>query len=192
MAIEQNPPAFRFEIAFSFAGPHRDKVRAIAEVVSAQIDPNVKERSKGRVFFDEWFEPEILGSDMDVLLQSFYHKETRFVVADLSEDYADREWTRAEARAIRGLRNKLDPARDQTARLRLLNIRFGQGEVPGIFGAEGYLDGVHKTAEECAELILKRHQILLQRTGQPTSITSVPTGPPPPSRSANPLLPPRH
>ena len=32
------------------------------------------------MFFDEWFEHEILGSDMDVLLQRFYHERSLLVV----------------------------------------------------------------------------------------------------------------
>ncbi|MFN0067837.1 MAG: hypothetical protein ACKVYV_09395, partial [Limisphaerales bacterium] len=155
--------SFRFLVAFSFAGPHRDKVRAIAERVSAALDPDLQhDRSQGRVFFDEWFEHEILGSDMDVLLQRLYHDQSLMVAADLSEEYADREWTQAEARAIRALRMKLDTARDETARLRLLNLRLGEGDVPGVFGTEGYLDG-NKSAEECADVILKRLALLRQR-----------------------------
>src|SRR4051812_39002389 len=93
--------SFRFDVAFSFAGPHRDKVRTIADIVAKQL-------GRDRVFFDEWFEHEILGSDMDVLLQSFYHDQSLMVVADLSEAYSEREWTQAEARSIRALRKELD------------------------------------------------------------------------------------
>jgi hypothetical protein len=156
---------YRFEVALSFAGPHRDKVRAIAERLSESIDPGLEDRSQGRVFFDEWFQHEILGSDMDVLLQRFYHEQSLMVVADLSEDYADRPWTQAEARAIRSLRMKLDPARDETARLRLLNVRFGPGEVPGVFNTEGWLDGINLSAEEIANVILKRRELLWERLG---------------------------
>ena len=53
---------FRFDVSFSFAGVHRDKVRAIAELVSAALDPGIMQRIKGRVFFDEWFRAEILSS----------------------------------------------------------------------------------------------------------------------------------
>ncbi|MBI5772466.1 MAG: hypothetical protein HZA89_01840 [Verrucomicrobia bacterium] len=147
---------FRFDVAFSFAGPHRDKVRAIAEIVVARL-------GDGKVFFDEWFEHEILGDDMDVLLQRFYHEQSLMVVADLSDEYAGRPWCQAEARAIRALRFDIDPARDETGRLRLLNVKFGDGRVPGLFKTTAYLDGIHKTAEECAELILKRHALLGQR-----------------------------
>ena len=168
MPGSEETETFRFAVAFSFAGPHRDNVRAIAELVSAQLDPGIPDRSKGRVFFDEWFEHEILGDDMDVLLQRFYHDQSRMVVADVSEEYAERPWCQAEARAIRALRFELDPARDETGRLRLLNIRLGEGEVPGIFKTTAYLDGINKTAEECADLILKRHALLVQRLGAKT------------------------
>jgi hypothetical protein len=147
---------FRFEVAFSFAGPHREKVQQIAELLAIRL-------GKDRVFFDEWYEHEILGDDMDVLLQHFYHEQSLFVLADLSGDYASRPWCQAEARAIRALRFEIDPARDETQRLRLLNARFGPGEVPGVFKTTAYLDGINKTAEQCVDLILKRLDLLHKR-----------------------------
>src|ERR1035437_9310117 len=163
---------FRFEVAFSFAGPHRDKVRAVAELVAKNL-------GKERVFFDEWYSHEILGDDMDVLLQRFYHEQSLFVLADLSEDYAGRPWCQAEARAIRALRLNIDTARDETQRLRLLNTRFGPGEVPGVFKTTGYLDGINNTAQQCAKLILKRLGLLRQRLAQgqaaaPTAVLNPP------------------
>lgn len=149
-------PPFRFDVAFSFAGPHRDKVRAMAELLTAKL-------GQGSVFFDQWYEHEILGDDMDVLLQRLYHKESLLVVADLSEDYAGRPWCQAEARAIRALRLEIDPARDETQRLRLLNVRFAPGDVPGVLTTTGYLDASGKTAEQCADLILKRLALLRER-----------------------------
>ncbi|MGB8169114.1 MAG: hypothetical protein WCF18_16575, partial [Chthoniobacteraceae bacterium] len=97
----------RFSIAFSFAGPHRDKVRAIAQAVAAKV-------GREHVFFDEWYEAEILGDDMDVLLQNIYYEKSLMVVADLSDEYADRQWGQIEARAIRALRMEIDSARDET------------------------------------------------------------------------------
>lgn len=52
--------AYRFEIAFSFAGAHRNKVRKMAELVA-------KEFGREKVFFDEWYEAELLGPSMRVL-----------------------------------------------------------------------------------------------------------------------------
>jgi TIR domain len=160
---------FRFEVAFSFAGPHHEKVRDIAELVATKL-------GRERVFFDEWYEHEILGDDMDALLQRFYLQESLFVLADLSDDYAGRPWCQAEARAIRALRFEIDPARNETQRLRLLNVRFGPGEVPGIFKTTAYLDGMNKTAQQCADLILKRLDLLRERLapGSPPDVASSP------------------
>ena len=151
--------ALHFDVAFSYAGPHRDKVRAIAALVAARL-------GKDRVFFDEWYEPEILGDDMDVLLQRFYHEQSLLVVAELSEEYAGRPWCQAEARAIRALRFEIDSARDETQRLRLLNVRLGAGSVPGVCKTTGYLDGINKTVEECVDLILRRLALLRARLAQ--------------------------
>src|SRR4029434_8235032 len=70
--------------------------------------------------------------------------ESLFVVADLSDEYVGRPWCQAEARAIRALRFEIDPARDEIQRLRLLNVRFDLGNVPGIFNTTAYLDGIAK------------------------------------------------
>jgi len=149
---------YRFEVAFSFAGAHRDKVRAIAEIVRDKLGSE-------KVFFDEWFEHEILGDDMDVLLQRIYHEQSLMVVADLSDQYAGRPWCQAEARAIRALRFEIDPARDETGRLRILNAKFGDGVVPGVFKTTAHLDGITKTPLQSAELILRRHALLTERVG---------------------------
>src|SRR5260221_12867712 len=147
---------FRFDVAFSFAGPHREKVFAIAELVAAKC-------GKKRVFYDDWYKAEILGPNMRVLLQRFYYEQSLMIVADLSDEYADRPWCQAEADAIDALRLKLDTARDETARLRLLNMRFGEGRVPGVLANVGYLDAVTESVEQCAALILERLGLLRER-----------------------------
>lgn len=149
-------PEYRFEVAFSFAGPHRDTVRAIAELVSAHIDPGLKDRSQGRVFFDEWIEHRLNGDNADVMLQRVYHEQSRMIVMDVSEDYSDRAWCQAEATAIRSLRMSIDSARDENSRLRLAYIRFDDGQVPGLMRNVIHWDGQKKSAAQLAELILKR------------------------------------
>jgi hypothetical protein len=179
---------FRFEVAFSCARPHRQKVRAIAELVSAQLDPGLQHRSQGKVFFDEWFEHEILGDDMDVLLQRIYHEQSLMVVADQSDQDAGRPWCEAEARAIYVLRFELDPARDETGRLRLLDARFGHGNVPGLLKKSPYLDGITKSPEDCAKLILKRHTRLLERSAQMAKLSFARLAPPSPEFADTALL----
>lgn len=178
---------FRFAVAFSFAGPHRAKVQAIAELVAEKL-------GQDKVFYDDWYEAEILGPNMRMLLQSFYYEQSLMLVADLSDEYADRPWCQAEAEAIDALRMKIDSARDETTRLRLLNVKFGDGRVPGVLPNAGYLDATKKTVEECAELILERHALLVKRMGEkiaPALAQAAPAQPVQPVPSAYNLAPER-
>jgi hypothetical protein len=85
MASTTNPgEGFRFDVAFSFAGPHREKVLAVAQLVAASI-------GQERVFFSDWYEHELLGVDMDVLLQrSGTRKSKALQILSISNN-ADRE-----------------------------------------------------------------------------------------------------
>ncbi len=171
--------AYRFDVAFSFAGPHREKVRAIAELVAAKL-------GKKRVFFDEWYRAEILGGNMRVLLQRIYGEKSLMVVADLSQDYADRPWSQGESEAIDALRMRIDSARDETARLRVFIVRFGPGEVPGVLENTGWLDGAALSVEEIAGAILERLDLLNERMGESATPAPPPPVPLAPSLPASP------
>ncbi len=155
-------PTYRFDIAFSFAGTHRERVRAIAGIVRERLGPDV-------VFYDEWFEDELNGDDADVFLQNCYEKRSLMVIADVSEDYSGRRWPQAEARAIRALRMTIDTARDEVSRLRLAYIRFAEGDVPGVHGTAITWDAAKKSDEELAALILSRLQKLKEGMAIPVS-----------------------
>jgi tetratricopeptide (TPR) repeat protein len=180
MSASRKLESFRFDVAFSFAGPHRDKVRAIAEIVAAKL-------GKKQVFFDELYRAEILGGNMRVLLQRIYGEKSLMVVADLSNDYADRPWCQGEAEAIDALRMRIDSARDETARLRVFIVRFGPGNVPSVLENTGWLDGINLSPREIADVILERIQLLKERIVEEQSVTTqseeastTPTTPAPP------------
>jgi hypothetical protein len=149
-------------VAFSFAGPHRSRAESIATLLAQALAPTATELRNSGVFFDEWFQHEILGADMDVCLQRIYSTDSLMVACDLSDAYADRPWTQAEARAIRALRFSIDSARDTLARLRIINLRFAPGEVPGIFRTEGYIDVSTMTDAQCVDVLLKRLRLLTE------------------------------
>ncbi len=172
--------AFRFDVAFSFAGAHREKVRAIAGIVAATV-------GKDLVFYDEWLEDELGGDDGDSLLQSFYEKKSLMVVADVSEDYASRRFPQAEARAIRALRGTIDTARDEVSRLRLAYIRFDAGDVPGVTSLAITWSANEKTVEQLAALIVSRLRKLQIGLGIPVR---PPTPPIPTGRDPEPPAPP--
>ena len=90
----------KFLVAFSFAGEQRDLVQSIATAVQERL-------GEGTVFFDEWYEYYIAGSDADLKLQKIYHERSVLVVLCVSSQYGNKPWTRAEYEAIRALKMQL-------------------------------------------------------------------------------------
>lgn len=112
-------PTEKFLVAFSLAGEQRDLVRPIAEEVERRL-------GRGTVFYDEWYEYYIAGDDADLKLQEVYGDQSELVVTCISEAYGGKPWTQAEYSAIRALKMRTDD------RNKLLPIRVGDGNVPGI------------------------------------------------------------
>jgi hypothetical protein len=162
----------RFLVAFSFAGEQRDLVRSIAEAVEVRL-------GTGTIFFDEWFEYYIAGDDADLRLQEVYSKRAILVVPCVSTHYGDKPWTQAEYKAIRGLQLQLygTPAQDP-ARLRILPLRVGDGDVPGIFENTICPDARQKALGDVVQLIFDRlHFIDPFLTANSTDLPSGPAWP---------------
>jgi len=144
---------FRFEVAMSFAGDNkRDQVRRVATLLQKQL-------GDGRVFFDEWYTAEIAGLDADLVLQRIYGRETRLIVTCVCQRYDEKPWTQLEWRAIRALEQNLrDASTDNVKRLRILPLRFGDGEVDGLYASSiSIVPDVRKDQDqEIADLILER------------------------------------
>ena len=144
---------FRFEVALSFAGDNkRDQVRRVASLIKKQL-------GDGRVFFDEWYKAEIAGLDADLVLQRIYGRDTRLVVTCVCQRYDEKPWTQLEWRAIRALEQNLrDASTDNVKRLRILPLRFGDGEVDGLYASSiSIVPDVRKDQDqEIADLILER------------------------------------
>ena len=144
-------PQYRFEVAISFAGDDkRDEVRAVAELLREKI-------GDGKVFFDEWFESELAGHDAQVVLQDYYGKKTRLVVTCVCQRYNEKPWTQEEWRAIQAFeRNLRDAGTGNVKRMRLLPLRFGDGEIDGLFSTAIVPDVRERSTEDIAKLILDR------------------------------------
>jgi len=148
MATRELPD--KFLVAFSFAGEQRDLVRSISEALEARL-------GKGTVFLDEWFEFYIAGDDADLRLQDVYSKRAILVVPCVSESYGDKPWTQAECKAIRALQLRLyGTAQQDRARHRILPLRVGDGDVPGIFENTICPDARKKSLGDVVELIVDR------------------------------------
>ena len=84
----------RFNVALSFPGEHRRYVHQIANALASQL-------TRDRVFYDEWYEVELLGVGGDLKLQSMY-EQADLVVPFFSEHYS-KPWCSMEWETIRGI-----------------------------------------------------------------------------------------
>lgn len=83
----------RFAVALSFPGEHRRLVRNVASRLAEELE-------KSRVFFDEWYEAELRGTDADLKLQRIYRDNAQLVVPFFSAHYK-KMWCQIEWRAMR-------------------------------------------------------------------------------------------
>ena len=136
----------RFAVAFSLAGEQRQLILPIAQEVEAIL-------GRSTVFYDDWYEHWIAGTDADLLLQTLYGQRTELVIVCVSGDYGGKPWTRTEHRAVRA---RLMTAVTIEDRHQVLPVRVGDGEVEGVLFNEIVPDIRRKTAVEAAELIVAR------------------------------------
>src|SRR6266849_1726751 len=142
MSVREVPT--RFAVAFSLAGEQRQLVLPIAQEVEAIL-------GRSTVFYDDWYEHWIAGSDADLLLQELYGRGTELVIVCVSGAYASKPWTLTEHRAVRGrlMRAPMD-------RQKIFPIRVGDGEFDGVLPTEIVPDVRGRTPLEAAEMIVAR------------------------------------
>jgi hypothetical protein len=139
----------RFQVAFSFAGEQRPLVKEIADKLQARL-------GEGSVFYDNTYEHILAGNDSDLLLQDIYEKRSAMVIVGVSGDYARKQWTQVENRVIRALEMRLSASEDGNARLRILPLRVGDGDVPWIPDNAICPDARNRPVEQIVQLILDR------------------------------------
>lgn len=146
---------FRFQVAFSFAGEHRDYVREVAEYLAQTL-------GRDAIFYDEWFKSQLARPDLDIQLQTIY-QQTRLVVPFLSKEYKSKSWCGLE---WRGIRSMIREGRGQNIML----LYFDDTQIDGLFNTSGYINLMQETPQEVAYLILKR----LGRDPRPVQSVSLP------------------
>jgi len=134
-------------VAFSLAGEQRQLVLPVAQEVEAVL-------GRSTVFYDDWYEHWIAGSDADLLLQDLYFKRAELVVVCVSGAYADKPWTLTEHRAVRA--RIMQAATTPVDRQKVFPIRVGDGDFKGVLPNEIVPDIRGKTAVEAAEMIVAR------------------------------------
>ena len=129
-----------FSVAFSFPGEARHRIGQIATSLEKTL-------GRGRVFYDEWYKPELARPNLDLLLQRLY-SDAGLVVVCLCADFERKEWCGLEWRAIRDLIKRRQD--------KVMFLRLDDAEVEGAFSLDGYLDLRTHDDTDVADLIQRR------------------------------------
>ena len=77
-----------FKIAFTFTGEYRKKI--VRPVCEELLKLGYR---KEEIFFDEWHPELFTGVNADTVFRKIYHDKSKCVVALLSPNYTDKQWT---------------------------------------------------------------------------------------------------
>ena len=133
-------PGWRWDVALSFAGAHRDYVGQVAAALKAQ---------GVRCFYDADEQVRLWGTHLAEELPRIYANESAAVVVFVSADYAGQDWTRLERRATF--------SRAVTeAGVYVLPARFDDGELPGLLPDVVAVDLRHYTPGQFADLVVAK------------------------------------
>ncbi len=148
----------RFDIAFSYAGEQREHVLRLDAELRKQFPTE-------RVFYDRRHEAELAGIDLDATLYDLYREQAELVVVCISEDYARKNWTNAEGKAIKDLMLNQEDSR-------VVLLRFDKARVRPIPDTAHYIDGNVVPIDQIVRHIIERHERVLAdppRAGAPST-----------------------
>ncbi len=130
-----------FDVALSFSGADRVLVENVADRLIS---------NNALVFYDRYFEVDLLGSDLVTTLRAVYSQRSRYCAVFISATYGSKRWpNHVERTAI------LDRAsRDDDPYL--IPIVLDDSWLNGLPTTTGFLDGRRKSAEDIAEVILAK------------------------------------
>jgi hypothetical protein len=128
---------YKYDVALSFAGEQRDFVRGVANRLR-ELGVNV--------FFDEFEQVNLWGSDLGDRLEHIYRSEAQYTVMFISKEYAAKEWTNHERRSALARRIMTDVNA-------VLPVRFDDTELPGLSPTVVYLSRLNETPESLADKI---------------------------------------
>ncbi len=119
---EQKP--FKYDVSLSYANENRKITKNLAQ----------KLENKGiRVFFDNFYQSELWGKNLEKVFSKVFGPETRFAVVLISKHYPIKEWTNFEFSIMR------KEAKKRKNEF-ILPIKLDNTKMPGIHENIGYLD----------------------------------------------------
>jgi len=156
--MSKNTPERRFAVAVSFPGEHRRFVLNVVSRLAEQL-------GRDRVFYDEWYEAELVGLDGDLKLRRYYREQSEVVVPFFSEHYA-KDWCQIEWSAIRAM---LKERRKEDA---VIPVEMDGTRVDGWEAIDFAIRRGRRSARAIADLILAAYR--QRHPEQPSGGTPVP------------------
>ena len=133
----------RFAIALSFPGEDRDFAEELANALADRV-------GRDRVFYDEWYEAELVGVDGDVKLRTVYRDHAELIVPIFSEHYG-KPWCTAEWSTIRAI--LLERRADDS----VIPVQLDDTTIPGWEAIDFAILRRGRTTSQLADLILEAH-----------------------------------
>jgi len=152
-------PRRRWDVALSFAGAQRDYVEQVAAALTAR---------GVRCFYDADEEIDLWGKYLAEELPLIYGEQAAAVVMFVSAEYAARDWTRLERRAV--LARAIQERREY-----VLPTRFDDTPLPGLLPDMSYVDLRKKTPQQLSAMIAAKLADL-GITGPPSRLAHTLTG----------------
>ncbi|WP_422080264.1 toll/interleukin-1 receptor domain-containing protein [Ulvibacterium sp.] len=129
-----------YDVAFSYAGEQKSYVYQLYESLKSH---NIS------IFYYEGELAKMWGKDLYQYLNDIYLNKAKYCVLFLSQNYANKLWTKHELKVVQARAFK-------EAEEYILPIRFDQTEIPGLLPTIAYIESVDYTIEEISDLILEK------------------------------------
>ena len=105
------------------------------------------------MFYDEYEQARLWGSDQAVVLQEVFYKQLRWCIIHLSTAYIEKKWPTLEGR------NAIARQIESFDKGYILPVTFDVKEIPGLPNLIGWQDGTKKTPEEIVQLFLLKYEV---------------------------------
>ncbi len=132
--------SFKYDFAISYASERREIAEKIARLLTAK---------KARVYYDRYFESEMLGKKLSVYFHQKFGVNTRFVIILISKEYPLKDWTNWELSIVR------DEAKKRKEEF-ILPVRIDNTKILGIHDDIGFIDLNKKSVEEAVDILLEK------------------------------------
>jgi hypothetical protein len=153
------PDQRRFAIAVSFPNEHRPFVRNVVKRLAEVL-------GRDRVFYDDWYESELLGLDGDLKLRRYYREQSELVVPFFSEHYR-KDWCQIEWSAIRSM------LKDRRAEDAVIPVEMDGTRIEGWEGIDFAIRKGRRTGKQIADLLIEAYRLRHPETQpQPTPASS--------------------